>query len=94
MKINPNQTPHNVFKLYDLKQHKAEEEKTEGSISHLDKVGINKLSSKEVNLAKISKSDQDVDDAKVERIRNMIAKGEYKVDAFKVAERIISSHLR
>lgn len=94
MKINSNQTPQNIFQLYDLKQSKSEGEKKEGPLSQMDKVDISKLGTKEIDMAKISKPEQTVDDAKVERIRAMIEKGEYKVDAFKVAERILSNHLR
>ena len=58
MKINSNQTPQNIFQLYDLKQSKSEGEKKEGPLSQMDKVDISKLGTKEIDMAKISLNDR------------------------------------
>lgn len=75
------------------------EKKDSGSASKSEQLESAKvkLSERAGDMKKIKEkvdATPDVDDAKVAKIKSMLAKGEYKVDAKAVADKMVDEHLK
>jgi negative regulator of flagellin synthesis FlgM len=78
---------------------KVSDNSSVGKTSSLDELGSAKveLSERAQDMKKIRSAidaTPDVDDAKVAKFKAMIAKGEYKVDAKKVADKMVDEHAK